>query len=142
MGQLIAGYLITITCICCAQSSCIQCKSIKGVRGLSCETLIALTTTIESREWIRCRNPANKLPHEHPRSSTMDNVECFFSLTRNTIGDQKDVQFGLRKLCNEFSKWLDRELSFHYYTSRNGHFFEEERPGFNVYQKQQRNPHH
>ena len=87
----------------------LQCRSIKGVRGLTRETLIALTTTIESREWIRRKNAANKLPPEHPRSSTTDDVECFFSLTRNMIVDHftvKDVQFGWRKLRNEFAKRL------------------------------------
>ena len=92
-----------------------------GALRVSRETLIALTTTIESRDWIRCRNAANNLPPEHPRSSTTDDVECFFSLTRNMIGDHftvKDVQFGWRKLCNEFAKRLDRKLPFYYYTSR------------------------
>lgn len=61
------------------------------------------------------------------------------------IGDHftvKEVQFGWRKLCNEFAKRLDRELMFYYYTSRNERFFEGERPGFDVYKKPHSNPRH
>ena len=119
-------------------------RSISNIRGFSRETLVALTT-IESREWIRRRNANMKLPPEHPRASTTDDVECFFSLTRNMIGSHftvRDVQFGWRKLCNEFAKRLDKELPFYYYTSRHERFYEGERPGFDVYQKSRSNPRH
>lgn len=77
------------------------------VRGTMRETLIALTTTIESREWVRRRNRAMNLPPEHPRSSTTDDVECFFSILRNMIGMHftvKDVRFAWRKVCIELRK--------------------------------------
>lgn len=93
----------------------IACRSISNVRGFTRETLIAVTTTIESREWIRRRNARKKLPPEHPRASTTDDVECFFSLTRNMIGNHftvKDVQFGWRKICNEFANGWTRNFRF------------------------------
>ena len=92
----------------------ITCRSINNVWGFTRETLIiALTTTIESREWIRRRNSSKKLPREHRRASTTDNVEC---LTRNMIGNHftvKDIQFGSRKICNEFAKRLDKKQSLY-----------------------------
>ena len=60
----------------------IACRSINNVRGFTRETLIALTTTIESREWIRCRNASKKLPPVYPRASTTDDMECFSVLLK------------------------------------------------------------
>ena len=40
----------------------------------------------------------------------------------------KDVQFGWRKICNEFAKQLDKELPFYYYTSRHERFLREKDP--------------
>ena len=47
--------------------------SIDKIRGFTKEMLVALATN--SREWRR-RLPHQK--HEHPRSGTFDDVECFF----------------------------------------------------------------
>lgn len=54
---------------------------------------------IESREWRRVHNENNALPPEHPRASTTDDVECFFSVLRDTVG--KD--FTLKQVCNMVS---------------------------------------
>ena len=62
-------------------------RSLSGVRGLSRETLIALTTTIESREWMRRRCISDNIPLEHPRTSSTDDVECFFSVLRSMVGE-------------------------------------------------------
>lgn len=80
------------------------------VRGFTREVLIALTTTIESKEWITRQNVLLNMPPEHPRSSSTDDVECFLSLLRSMIGNHftvKEVQVVWRKLCNEFSKRLN-----------------------------------
>jgi len=61
-------------------------RSISGVRGFSKETLIALVANIESREWRRKYNSEHNLPAEHPRASTTDDVECFFSVLRDSVG--------------------------------------------------------
>lgn len=56
------------------------------MRGFTREVLIALAANIETREWRRTSNKANGIPPEHPRSSTTDDVECFFSVLRDNVG--------------------------------------------------------
>ena len=62
---------------------------------------MALINNIEGREW-HWRESGNKgLVAEHPRASTTDDVECFFSLMRDTIRQNfttKQVKFGIRKV--------------------------------------------
>lgn len=52
---------------------------------VSAETLIALAANIESREW-REFNVKHNIPAEHPWASTTDDVQCFFSMLRDTVG--------------------------------------------------------
>ena len=71
------------------------CRNVNNVQGFSRETLVALTTNIESREW-RCRFcSSNGLPSEHPRVSSTDDVEGFFSVLQDSVG--KD--FTLKEMC-------------------------------------------
>ena len=70
-------------------------RSINGVRGFSRETQIAVAANIESREWRRKYNHECNIPVEHPRASSTDDVECFFSVLRDTVG--KD--FTLKQVC-------------------------------------------
>ena len=82
---------------------------IDNIKGFTKETLVALTTNIESREWRR--QLPNRKP-EHPRSGTSDDVECFFSVMRDTIGRDfttKQVKYGFIKNYNEFMKRLDSD---------------------------------
>ena len=77
-----------------------------AIQGMTQQTLIALTTTIESREWMR-RKRSNGVPAEHPRASTTDDVECFFCTLRDTIGNHftcKSVMTEWKKVCMEYSK--------------------------------------
>ena len=69
------------------------------------KTLMALITNIEGREWQRCymgRTP------DHPRASSIDDVEFFFSsVMRDSIGRNfttKQVKYWFRKVCAEFTK--------------------------------------
>ena len=81
--------------------------------GFSRETLIALTTDLESRECKWMTNMEEGLPAENPRASTTDDVECFFSVLRDFVGKHstvKLVQFEYRKLCMEFTKRMDPDL--------------------------------
>ena len=120
-------------------------REINNVRGFSRETLLALTTTIESREWMRRKYAMEGRTPEHPRASSTDDVECFFSQLRSMIGSHftvKEVKYAWRKICSEFSKRLDRQLSFFYYTSKHECFVEGDRHGFNVYQQPKSNPRH
>jgi len=71
---------------------------------------------------------------EYPRVSTSDDVECFFSLMRDTIRQNfttKQVKFGIQKVCNEFIKRLDPDLPFFYNTSSHTSFNEGPLPHFN-----------
>lgn len=48
--------------------------------------MIALAADIETRQWRQRYLLTRGLPSEHPRSSTTDDVECFFSILRDTVG--------------------------------------------------------
>ena len=48
--------------------------------------MIALAANIESREWRRKYSQEHDIPVEHPRASSTDDVECFFSVLRDTVG--------------------------------------------------------
>jgi hypothetical protein len=52
----------------------------------------------------------------------------------------KAVLLEWRKICIEFSKRLDRDLPFYYYTSIHERFYEGQRTSFNVFVKATRNP--
>ena len=71
-------------------------RDVSGIRGFSRETLVALVANIESREWRRRYLESKQLPEEHPRASTTDDVECFFSILRDSVG--KD--FTLKEVCH------------------------------------------
>lgn len=99
------------------------------------ETLVALTTTIESREWVKRRRVSDGLPPEHPRASLTDDVKCFFGILRNTIGTHfttKSVMVERRKICHDFSKRIDSDLPFFYYTSTHDRFYEGEWEDFDT----------
>lgn len=61
-------------------------SDLSSIRGFTRETLSALVVDIESREWRRRYNKENNIPPEHPRASTTDDVECFFSVLRDMVG--------------------------------------------------------
>ena len=67
-------------------------RNVSGVRGLTRETLVALVANIESRDWRRMFNIKNNIPAEHPRASTTDDVECFFSMLRDNVGKDFTLQ--------------------------------------------------
>ena len=46
----------------------------------------AIIVDIESCEWCKEFNNLNKFPPEHPRASTTDDVECFFSILTDMVG--------------------------------------------------------
>jgi len=67
-------------------------RPIVGVRGFSRETLIALAANIESRKWRYHYTTNNNLPLEHPRVSSTDDVECFFSVLHDSVGKDFTVK--------------------------------------------------
>ena len=106
----------------------------------------ALIVDIESRDWRREFNNLNKIPPEHPRASTTDDVECFFSILRDMVGKDfthKQVlkivviitsifqaMFGWRKSCEELIKRMDPDLPYYYHASTHNRFYEDELPKF------------
>ena len=109
-------------------------RSSSGICGFTRETLIAITINIDSWEHKCCSNANLGLSPEHPRVSTSDDVECFFSVLRDTLGKDftlKHVQYEWRKACIEFTKRQDPHLPFFYYTSAHDRYYEKPRPSFN-----------
>ena len=75
-------------------------RSLNGVWSLTHESL---TTNIESREWRR-RELENAGVHcEHPRASTTDDVECFFSV-------MSDIHGGKTLHCKRSSAWVEQRV--------------------------------
>ena len=75
-------------------------RPLYGVCGFTQETLHALIANIEGRNWRQKFIKENGLPVDHPRSSTTDDVECFFSILRDIVGPNftlKTVQQTWRK---------------------------------------------
>ena len=106
------------------------------------ETVIALTTNIEGREWQRRENQLRG--PEHPRLSTTDDVECLFSVMRDMVGNHftlQSVKYNWQKVCNEFRKRLSPTLPFYYHTSTHDRFYEGDRPLFDkIRGSSKRNP--
>ena len=109
------------------------CRPIDNVLGFSRETLAAVICNIEGREWCRRSNQLGK--PEHPRASTTDDVECFFSMMRDAIGRNftaQQVKLGFRKVALEFIKRMDPDLPFYYHTSTHTRYSEGPLPNFNT----------
>ena len=67
------------------------------------------------------------LPPEHPRASTTDDVECFFSMLRDYVGKHftvQQVQYVYWKLTIEFMKRMDPDVPFYYFTAAHDRFHE------------------
>ena len=86
-----------------------------------------MVTNIETWEWRCVDNVTNRRQPEHLRASSTDDANCFFSVMRDSIGHNfttKQVNFGFRKACAEFTKCLDPDLPFYYHTSSHTRFYE------------------
>ena len=77
------------------------------IRGLSYQTFIEVTAAIESAEMRRCQHHQHGV--EHPRASSTDDVEGFFSLSRRIIGDH----FTLKEFIAQWRK-ITRFVINHY----------------------------
>ena len=101
--------------------------------------MVALTTNIESREYVR----QTHRDLEHPRASSTDDVECLFSIMRDLAGKHftlRTWKYNWRKVCLELSKRLDPDLGFFYHTSSHDRFYEGDRPSFDKGGTSSRNP--
>jgi len=109
-------------------------RPINSILGFTKETLVAVITNRERRKCWRQHFCKRSNKPEHPRASTSDDVECFFSMMRNAIGlniTAKQVKFGFRKVCTEFSKRPDPDLPFLYRTFSHSQYSEGPLPDFN-----------
>lgn len=112
-----------------------------NVLGFTKQTVIALTTNIESVEWKRREYSTLNQPMENPRSSTTDDVECMFSIMRDLTGKHftlREAKYTWRKVCLEFAKRLDPDIGFFYFTASHDRFYEGERPHFDTKAKSRR----
>ncbi|KAK3717702.1 hypothetical protein QZH41_009790 [Actinostola sp. cb2023] len=123
-------------------------RPVKGICGFSRETVIAVTTNIESIEYRRRQNLELGY-EEHPRAGTTDDVEAIFALFHRFLGKYfytKGVQTMLEKSCEvkepnynklmhlpkEFCKRMDKDLPFYYWTANERYRdWEEILPSFN-----------
>jgi len=92
-------------------------------------------TNIEGREWHRQECYNAKQPIEHPRASSTDDVDYFFSTMRDALGQNfstKEVKFKIRNVFAEFVKRVDPDLPFYYHTSSHTRFYEGPLPSFDL----------
>ena len=61
-------------------------RDVSRIQGFTKEVLVALIADIETRNWRDSFNAKHGIPSEHPRSSTTDDIECFFSILRDMVG--------------------------------------------------------
>jgi len=72
-------------------------------------------------------------PLEKPRAASTDDVEYFFSIMRDTIGEDfttKQVKYGMQKIMSQFLKCINPDLPFYYYTSAHHRYYEGVHPDF------------
>ena len=96
--------------------------------------VVALFANIESRELRRREYERRQMIPEHPRASSSDDVEGFFSLLHGILGpvfDLKQFYDESRKILNEFSKRINPVLPFFYWYGKNERFRDFELSSFN-----------
>jgi hypothetical protein len=96
--------------------------------------VIALVANLESREIRRAVYQRREMKPEHPRASSSDDVEGFFSLLHGMLGpvfDLKQFYDESRKILNEYSKRIDSELPFFHWSGKNERYRDFELPSFN-----------
>ena len=72
-----------------------------------------MVANIEGREFRRCYLASRNLPPEHPRACTTDDVECFFSVMRDTVG--RDFSLKQYSMLGSAVAWnLQNELTQSY----------------------------
>jgi len=106
-------------------------RPVDCVRGFSRETLVELTTNIESQEHRRRMNSVLGYP-EHPRAGVTDDLETLFAMFHRYLGPVftlKQFKEMWPKIVREFTKRMDKDLPFYYWTI-NERFTDEELPSF------------
>jgi hypothetical protein len=109
-------------------------RSIKGIQGLTRETVVGLIANIESQELRREEYQQRQLPPEHPRASSTDDVEGFIGVLHALLGpifDHKTFLDQMPKICSEYYKRMDPNLPFFYWTSYKDQYKADPLPHFN-----------
>lgn len=93
-------------------------RPVKDICGFSRETVIAVTTNIESMEFRRQQN--GEIGYEaHPRAGTTDDVEAIIAFLHRMLGvvfTLKQFKAGWKQVVREFSKRMATDLPFYYWT--------------------------
>lgn len=121
-------------------------RPVDSIRDFTRETLSAVIVDIESRDWRRHYNKQKGISTEHPRASTSDDVEFFFSILRDMVGrdfTHKEVNIACTcilimysRLCLSGERLVRNSqrgstlTSRFSYTSTHQRFFEGDRPDF------------
>lgn len=74
------------------------------------------------------------MPPEHPRASATDDVEGMIGMMHDMPGNSFDVKQFLEaqpKILSEFSKRIDPDLKYYYWTGAKERYSEFEMPSFN-----------
>ena len=93
-----------------------------------------MVANMESRQLRREEYLTQQLSPEHPRASATDDVEGMFSLLHEILGntfDLKQFHDAQAKILNEFSKRIDPDLKFYYWTGAKHRYNEFDLPSFN-----------
>lgn len=93
--QYISSIFLSYVCI-----IILSYRPVKGICGFSRETVIAVTSNIESME-LRRRQASEIGYPEHPRAGTSDDVEAFIGLLHRFLGNiftLKDMKTFWRKI--------------------------------------------
>ena len=109
-------------------------RPIKGIQGFTREIVVALVANCESLELRREEYQHRGLSPEHPRASSTDDVEGFIALLHDQLGDVFDHKAFLAqqpKILNEFSKKIDPDLPFYYWTGHRHRYSDDPLPSFN-----------
>ena len=98
------------------------------------ETIIGLTTNIESQELRRQEYQSRGIAPEHPRASSTDDVEGLVRMLHDMFGpvfDHKTLLDQMPKVFNEFAIQMDPELPYYYWTSYKERYHSDPLPHFN-----------
>ena len=79
--------------------------------------IVALVANIESQEQRRLHYQERKLPPEHPRASSTDDLEGFFSILHHLLGPVFD-----HKTFVDNNKKIEQEFAYYYWTGVNERF--------------------
>lgn len=110
-------------------------RPIKKIKGMNGEVIVALVANIESMELRRSECQTRCLPPEHPRASSTDDLEGYFSVLHHLLGaifDHKTFIENSPKITQEFVKKADHDLPFFHWTGINERFHEGPMVSFNV----------